>query len=142
MVTQGIANPFNAGSSPVAHSKIRRYKISSLRENCMYRDPRIPDIAVEVFSVAHLPKCARCYKHLEGVDSDPVFAMICHGCASLMHTFFYDIEHGYHKRLPINLTRDVDEFIQTYVRPELRNLTWTLIDEKFNDFGIPNHYRL
>jgi len=108
----------------------------------MYRDPRIPDIAVEVFSVAHLPKCARCYKHLEGVDSDPVFAMICLGCASVMHTFFYDIEHGYHQRLPINLTRDVDEFIQTYVRPELRNLTWTLIDEKFNDFAIPNHYRL
>ena len=79
------------------------------------------DITVEV-RVSEFPKCARCYRRIESVDKDPVFPAICHRCASEMHSIFYDLNHGYHATLPIGLTRDVNEFIKEFVRPDLKGM--------------------
>ena len=88
-------------------------------------------VKVVVHTVKHWPKCARCYKHDPSADTDPVFPNTCPRCSSVMHTMFYDLHHGYYHLLPPNLTRDVDEFIQTYVREPLRNMDWVQIQEKF-----------
>lgn len=97
----------------------------------MFKLDSVPGVEVEVEIVKHLPKCARCFKHSETVDKDPVFPMTCPRCSTQMHTLFYDVNFGHTQLLPSKLTTDVDEFIQTYVREELRNYDWKMIQEKF-----------
>lgn len=90
------------------------------------------DIKITVNSIKHLPKCARCYKHSEDVDTDQVFPMTCNRCSSVMHELFYNVNFGINiNRFPKNLTRNVDEFIQKFVRSELHHLNWQQINEKY-----------
>ena len=95
-------------------------------------------ITVVVNPVKHLPKCIRCQKYSKQVDLDPVFPQICYRCSSVMHAMFYDVNFGNNFLLPPKLTRDVNEFIQKYVRPELRHLSWQEIQDQFKDYAIPS----
>jgi hypothetical protein len=111
----------------------KKLQLFNQEGNKMYTDNKLPGVEVEVVVVKHLPKCARCFKHGENFGNDPVFAGTCTRCASEMHTLFYDVNFGNHNFLPATLTRDIDEFIAMFVRPNLRHLTWQEINKKFAD---------
>lgn len=76
-------------------------------------------------------KCERCSKYLPSVDTDPVFAMICERCASVMHMFFYDVVHGANTTLPPAMTTmTVADFIHKFVRQEMQHLSFDAIQTR------------
>ena len=76
-------------------------------------------------------KCERCSKYLPSVDTDPVFAMICERCASVMHMFFYDVAHGANTTLPPAMTTmTVADFIHKFVRQEMQHLSFDAIQTR------------
>lgn len=87
--------------------------------------PDVPGVSV-VFRRADADpscrKCARCWKYLPEVDSDPMFAQVCNRCASALHQMHYDIAHGIYAHLPPSLMRyDLAMFEATFVRPEYKD---------------------
>ena len=77
-------------------------------------------------------KCERCSKYLPSVDKDLVFAMICDRCASVMHTYFYDVAQGHtHTMLPPNMVGISEaEFITKFVRREMQHLSFDGIQRR------------
>ena len=111
----------------IATTNANNHPDTSLRRGIDFHVDRV--IIHDLKGVFH--KCERCSKYLSSVDTDPVFAMICDRCASVMHTYFYDVAHAANTTLPPAMaTMTIDDFIKKFVRPEMQHLSFDAIQTR------------